>query len=510
MHTMKNIMHRRVLIVGLFILLQLVFMLVTMVVLSDYRRWIQIVMTVISIITVLYILYDASNSSYKISWIILILAFPVAGICLYLTFGGRRLSRKERVRMYKADDIVHKNLWQEKITIETLQSISDPGAAISTYLYNTTGFPAYDNTETEYFPLGDIAYRRMLEELRKAENYIFLDYFIIGQGKMWNGILRILREKAAEGVDVRVMYDDFGCMTTLPKYYERDLARMGIRAKIFNPIIPIPSGRLNNRSHRKLMIIDGKVGFTGGINLADEYINEEERFGHWKDCAICLKGEGVWAMTVMFLSMWDSRTGEEEDIPSFRPEYPYRLAGGEGFVQPYSDSPLDKEDVSENLLVNLFQRAVRSIYIMTPYLILDDEITSSLLCAAKSGVDVRIITPHIPDKWYVHAVTRAHYEMLTEAGVRVFEYTPGFIHSKVYLIDDRYAVTGTVNLDFRSLYLHFENAVFLFEPTCIASIGDDFRQTFPICEEITWRKCRNTGLRQRLVRAVLRIFAPLM
>ena len=505
-----KLVYRRVMIVGLSILLQIVVMLVTMLLLSDYRRWVQTAMTILSAVSVLYLLYDSANSSYKIAWIILILAFPVAGICIYMTFGGRRLSRTEKKKMYLADDIVRKNLWQEKITFETLQSISDPGAAVSSYLYSTTGCPAYDNTYTEYFSLGDTAYVRMLEELRKAEKYIFVEYFIIGEGKMWDGILQILREKAATGVDVRVMYDDFGCITTLPKHYERELARMGIRTKVFNPIVPIPSGRLNNRSHRKHLIIDGKVGFTGGINLADEYINEKVRFGHWKDCGLCLQGEGVWAMTVMFLAMWDSLTGEDEDISAFRPEYPYRLAGGEGFVQPYSDTPLDKEDVSETLLVNLFQRAVHSIYIMTPYLILDDKITSSLLCAAKSGVDVRIITPHIPDKWYVHAVTRAHYEMLTEAGVRIYEYTPGFIHSKVYLIDDRYAVTGTVNLDFRSLYLHFENAVFLYESTCIAAIGDDFRQTFPVCEEITWRKCRNTGLRQRLIRAVLRVFAPLM
>lgn len=506
----RKLMFRRVLIVGLSILLQLMVFLVTMLLLSDYRRWVQTVMTVLSAVAVLYILYDSSNSSYKISWIILILAFPVAGICIYMAFGGRRLSRTDRTRMTVADDIVRENLRQERITFETLQSVSDPGAAISSYLHNTTGYPAYDNTETEYFSSGEAAYASMLEELKKAETYIFLEYFIIGEGVMWDGILQILKEKAAKGVDVRVMYDDFGCITTLPSDYEHTLAKFGIRSKIFNPVVPVLSGRLNNRSHRKLLIIDGKVGFTGGINLADEYINEEERFGHWKDCAICLKGEGVWAMTVMFLSMWDSMTGEQEQIQAFCPEYAYRLAGGEGFVQPYADTPLDAVDVSENVLVNMFQRAVRSIYIMTPYLILDDKITSSLICAAKSGVDVRIITPHIPDKWYVHAVTRAHYEVLTEAGVRVYEYTPGFIHSKVYLVDDRYAVTGTVNLDFRSLYLHFENAVFLYEPTCISAIGDDFRQTFPICEEITWRKCKNTGLRQRLVRAVLRIFAPLM
>ncbi|MBQ9968137.1 MAG: cardiolipin synthase [Oscillospiraceae bacterium] len=506
----KKLMLRRVLIVALAILLQLTVFVVTMFLLSDYRSWIQTALTILSAVSVLYILYDSSNSSYKISWIILILAFPVAGICIYMAFGGRRLSRRIRERMTLAEDIVRENLRQEPLTFETLQNVSDPGAAISSYLYHTTGYPAYDNTETEYFSSGEDTFRRMLEELKKAEKYIFLEYFIIGEGVMWDAIFEILKEKSLRGVDVRVMYDDFGCITTLPADYVMHLGGYGIRAKIFNPIVPVLSGRLNNRSHRKLLIVDGKVGFTGGINLADEYINEKERFGHWKDCGLCLRGEAVWAMTVMFLSMWDSQTGEKEDVSAYRPEYAYPLAGGEGFVQPYADTPLDAEDVSENLLVSLFHRAVRSIYIMTPYLILDDKITSALLCAARSGVDVRIVTPHVPDKWYVHAVTRAHYEMLTEAGIRVYEYSPGFIHSKVYLVDDRYAVAGTVNLDFRSLYLHFENAVFLYEPACILSIGDDFRRTFPVCEEITWRKCKNTGLFQRLVRAVLRIFAPLM
>lgn len=510
MRKLGKLLFQRVVLVALFILLQLAVMLVTVMWLSEYRRWVNVLMTALSVVTIIYMLSDKTNSSYKVAWIILILAFPVAGICIYMTFGGRRLSRPIRRRMQLADDLVRDNLWQEKITMEALQNVSDPAAVNAAYLLRVSGYPVYDNTETEYFPLGDLAYPRMLEELRKAERYIFLEYFIIGQGVMWDGILEILREKAAQGLDVRVMYDDFGCITTLPSYYDRQLERWGIRAKVFNPFVPVLSGRLNNRSHRKLMIIDGKVGFTGGVNLADEYINRRERFGHWKDSATLLQGEAVWAMTVMFLSMWDSQTGEAEDLAALRPEYPYRLAGGEGFVQPFCDSPLDEEDVSESLLLSMFQKAVRSIYIMTPYLILDDKITGALLTAAKSGLDVRIITPHIPDKWYVHAVTRAHYEMLTEAGVRVYEYTPGFIHSKVYLVDGRYAVTGTVNLDFRSLYLHFENGVYLFEATCIAAIEEDFQNTFPICEEITWRKCRNTNLWQRLTRAALRIFAPLM
>ena len=501
---------QRVTTVALSILLQLALMVSMVQWLSEYRQWISVFLTVLSLASVIYILYDRTNSSYKIAWIILILLFPVAGICIYLAFGGRRLSRPVRLRMQKMQDAVRDNLWQEAVTHEALTQISDPAAATAQLLYNVSGYPVYDNTETEYFSLGDHVYPRMLEELKKAEKYIFLEYFIIEPGEMWNGILEILKEKAAQGVDVRVMYDDFGCIEKLPGNYHKQLRSFGIKTKVFNPFIPVLSGRLNNRNHRKLMIVDGKVGFTGGINLADEYINRVERFGHWKDSAILLRGEGVWAMTVMFLSMWDSQTGEKEEISAFRPEYPYRLAGGEGFVQPFSDTPLDEEDIAEATLLSLFQRAVRSIYIMTPYLILDDKITNALLTAAKAGLDVRIITPHVPDKWYVHAVSRAHYELLTEAGVRVYEYTPGFIHSKVYLVDDRYAVAGTVNLDFRSLYLHFENAVFLFDTACVGEISEDFQKTFPICEEITWRKCRKTRLPERLIAAALRMLSPLM
>ncbi len=510
MKKLQKLLFQRVVIVGLSILLQMALMVAMMQWLSEYRAWVNAFLTILSIITVMYLVYDRTNASYKIAWIILILAFPVAGISIYLAFGGRRLTLTTKKRMQMAQDLVRDNLWQEKITMETLQTVSDPAAVNARYLYQVSGFPVYDNTETEYFALGDDLYPVMLEELRKAEKYIFLEYFIIAKGQMWDGILDILKEKAAQGVDVRVMYDDFGSIQTLPTRYDKQLRRWGIQAKVFNPFIPVLSGRLNNRNHRKLMIIDGKVGFTGGFNLADEYINRKVRFGHWKDSGLLLRGEGVWAMTVMFLSMWDSQTGQQEHLPDFRPDYAYRLAGGEGFVQPFCDTPLDNEDIAESVLLNLFQRATRSIYIMTPYLILDDKITAALLTAAKSGLDVRIVTPHVPDKWYVHAVSRAHYELLTEAGVRIYEYTPGFIHSKVFLVDDRYAVAGTVNLDFRSLYLHYENAVYLFEATCVAAIGEDFQNTFPICEEITWRKCRKTRLPQRLLASALRLFSPLM
>ena len=351
----------------------------------------------------------------------------------------------------------------------------------------------------------------MLEELEKAEHYIFLEYFIIEEGQMWDPILEILRRKAAQGVDVRVLYDDLGCIFKLPDGYDKLLESYGIRACVFNPFIPVLNLRMNNRDHRKICVIDGHTGFTGGINLADEYINVRELHGHWKDTAIMLKGDAVWSLTVMFLTMWDFVKGEKSDYELYRPQihqnvqYPH-----DGLVQPFTDNPLDNEPVGENVYLNMINRAQRYVYITTPYLIISNEMMTALTNAAKSGVDVRIITPHVPDKWYVHMVSQAHYSQLIEAGVRIFEYTPGFIHAKSFVADDLYAVVGTINLDYRSLYLHFECATWLYRCSCIAAIYEDFKHTQEVSQEITLADCRAVPFRKRLLRNVLKVFAPLM
>mgnify|MGYP000781061050 FL=1 len=324
-----------------------------------------------------------------------------------------------------------------------------------------------------------------------------------------DSILKILEEKVRAGVEVRVLYDGTCTFYRLPYGYPRRMEALGIRCKMFAPLRPFVSTYYNNRDHRKLLIIDGKAAFTGGVNLADEYINEYKRFGHWKDCGILVRGKAVWSMTVMFLSLWGYVDRSEEDVSRFRADYPEKR-GGTGFLQPFADSPLDNEDVGATILQSVISSAQERMWIMTPYLILDDKMTTALCVAAKTGVDVRIITPGIPDKWYVHAVTRANYEELTRAGVRIFEYTPGFIHSKVYLADTKQAVVGTVNLDFRSLYLHFEDAVYLYDTTVNAQVQADFEETFPQCREITAEQCRHTHLTQRVLRALLRLLAPLM
>ena len=509
MRNLSKLVFQRVVAVSVGILLQIVFLIVMATYLRADFFWIRIAMNVLSWAVVIYIISCGVNPSYKIAWIVLILAFPVAGLTIYLLFGGNKISSYEHRKMQSIESVTMQQLRQDDAPLWELAAAGTPAFNHVRYLLSASGYPIYDDADAEYFPTGESCYAAMLEELQKAEHYIFIEFFIIATGKMWTPILELLREKAAAGVDVRVVYDDFGCITRLPMGYAKKLREMGIRAHAFNPYIPILSARLNNRDHRKLLIIDGKAAFTGGVNLADEYINEYERFGHWKDCGILVRGKAVWSMTVMFLSLWGYVDRSEEDVGRFRVDYPEKQ-GNTGFLQPFADSPLDNEDVGATILQSVISSAQERMWIMTPYLILDDKMTTALCVAAKTGVDVRIITPGIPDKWYVHAVTRANYEELTRAGVRIFEYTPGFIHSKVYLADTKQAVVGTVNLDFRSLYLHFEDAVYLYDTTVNAQVQADFEETFPQCKEITAEQCHHTRLTQRVLRALLRLLAPLM
>ena len=472
--------------------------------------WIRIAMNVLSWAMVIYIISCGVNPSYKIAWIVLILAFPVAGLTIYLLFGGNKISSYEHRKMQSIEAVTMQQLQQEEEPLWELAAARTPAFNHARYLLSASGYPIYDDADATYFPSGESCYAAMLEELQKAEHYIFIEFFIIAQGKMWDPILQLLREKAAAGVDVRVVYDDFGCITRLPMRYAKKLREMGIRAHAFNPYVPILSARLNNRDHRKLMIVDGKTAYTGGVNLADEYINIGSKFGHWKDCGIRVKGEAAWSMTVMFLTMWDYVDHLEEDIGAFRPFYDDAADGTLGYVQPFADSPLDYEDVGATAFSGLIQSARERVWIMTPYLILDDKMSQALCRAAKTGVDVRIITPGIPDKRYVYAVTRANYDLLLEAGVRIFEYKPGFIHSKVCFADGMYAVVGTVNMDFRSLYLHFEDAVYLCGNEAVEQVEADFEDVFPVCREITYARSRRVGFWRRLVRTILRLFSPLL
>ena len=462
----------------------------------------------LSVAAALAIVGSRMEPGYKIAWLLLILPFPIFGGVFYLLIGGGYIPKRTQKRMQGMLEKSAQTL-KDDFKADDLLPLGGDAAGQASYLERRAACPAYTNTETEYFPLGDEVFPRMLDELEKAEKYIFLEYFIIQPGVFWDSILAILERKAAQGVEVRVLYDDFGCMFTLPRDYNETLNKKGIQCRVFNRLTPVMSLRLNNRDHRKLLIIDGKVGFTGGFNLADEYINVCERFGHWKDSAILLEGDAVWSMTVMFLTMWDNIADWDEDFERFRPPAsPVRP--WTGYVQPYTDTPLDREAVGQSVYLNMISKAKNYIYITTPYLIVDVATNTALCNAAKSGVDVRIITPHIPDKRYVFEVTRAHYQPLLEAGVQIYEYTPGFIHAKNFVVDDRFATVGTVNLDYRSLFLHFEDGVWLCEAPCIRDIRKDFEATLKVSELYSLRRFKHLNILLQLYRSILRVFAPLM
>lgn len=508
---MKKILYilfHRSFFVALSLLAQLATLFTVVFLFSEYINQFYWCCILLSILAALAILGSRMDPSYKIAWLILILPFPVFGGILYLLVGSGSIPQKLQLRMRSIAEKSAEAL-REDFKADDLLPLGGDAAGQASYLERYAACPAYTNTETEYFPLGDEAFPRMLEELKKAERYIFLEYFIIQPGVFWDSILAILEEKAAQGVDVRLLYDDMGCMFTLPRDYDQQMRDKGIQCQVFNRFVPVVSLRLNNRDHRKMMIIDGKVAFTGGINLSDEYINVKRRFGHWKDSAILLDGDAVWSMTVMFLAMWDNNRDIEEDYDAFRP-VPAPVRPWTGYVQPYTDTPLDREAVGQSVYLNMIAKARKYVYITTPYLIIDDA-TNTVLCnAAKSGVDVRIITPHIPDKRYVFEVTRAHYPPLLDAGVKIYEYTPGFMHAKNFVVDDRFASVGTVNLDYRSLFLHFENGVWMCEAPCIRDIRADFEKTLPLCEPITTHRVKHLNILVRIYRSILRVFAPLM
>ncbi len=493
----------------LFALLQIGFFIATALWLNESSRYISYALHLITAIVVLYILSRRGDPSFKLALVVPIMVFPIFGGLFYVFIRGQSSSllfRKKTERVLKETDSLLK---QEK-TAEMRFALHHPSHRLQMrYLIDRGGFPIYDGSESKYYPLADDCFTELVEKLKEAKSFIFVEYFIIQEGVMWDTVLDILVQKASEGVDVRVLYDGLGTIKTLPGKYEKKLRKLGIRCSVFNPYIPILSDIQNNRDHRKILVIDGEYAFTGGFNMADEYINVYDRFGHWKDSAIMVRGEAVRSFTVLFLQMWYlyNKKDKDADIERFLRS---PSVEGEGFVHPYGDSPLDNERVGHNVYRNIINRTDRYVYIMTPYLILDNEMMNTLSLAAESGIDVRIITPHNADKWYVHVLTRSYYRELIEAGVRIFEYTPGFIHSKQFVSDDVVAAVGTVNLDYRSLFLHYECASLLYDCKAVTDIRDDFLRTQSCSTEITSADCDRISPLKRLGIQLLRLLAPLM
>lgn len=447
------------------------------------------------------------NPAYKIAWITFILFIPLVGGVLYLIFGKHRTTRQmaNDLKNIEKDNILCLPQNQE-LVLKIEKENPHYGRQVRSIL-SSTNHPVFINTQTVFLSPGEEKFRQMLIDLQNAEKFIFLEYFIIAPGKMWDEILKILLEKASKGVDVRLIYDDFGTITTLPNGYDKALSQAGIKTCVFNPYKARLNAFMNNRDHRKILIIDGNIGYTGGINLADEYINQKERYGHWKDASILLKGEAVFSLTVLFLQNWRYITGEISVYNDYRSTQKY---SSDGYVMPFGDNPIVEERVAESAYLQIIHSAVNYVYIETPYLIMDNELTTALILAARSGVDVKIVVPHIPDKFYVHALTSASYPELISNGVKIYEYTPGFIHSKIIIADDNVGMIGTVNLDFRSLYLHFECSVWLYKTFSLVQIKDDFLNILSTSKQITQIDCDNVKWYKRLLSAVLKPFAPLM
>ncbi len=494
---------------GLFIMLMLV-QLVLLTVIYDFFMKIEMLalfQAVFLIVMLVYLFNADMDSSAKLTWSGLFMFFPVP-TALMLLFTRLDIGhRKEKKRLDELIKGSRKMIKQDMHTIVKKEIIDSGTADLSVYLNRSGRFPVYENTEVKFFPLGEDKFNAMIPQLRAAEKFIFLEYFIIDEGVMWGTILNILIEKAKQGVDVRVMYDGMCEISTLTHNYPELLKKHGIKCKAFSRIRPFVSTSYNNRDHRKILVIDGKVAFNGGVNLADEYINVIERFGHWKDTAIMLKGAAVQSFTLMFLQMWNM-TEPEPAWDESKLRFPSEKT--DGFVIPYCDQPLDGERTGECVYMDILNRSIGYVHIMTPYLILDNELEAALKYTAKRGVQVCIILPGIPDKIGPYSLAKTHYKSLMDAGVEIYEYTPGFVHAKIFVSDNEKAVVGTINMDYRSLYHHFECATYLYRTSCIKDIEQDFQETLTKCRRMTPELLKQEKFSLRLRGIILKLFAPLM
>lgn len=511
---MSNLFKRTVYIL-LFATIQIALLVVSFTYLGNLTPYFWTFCTIISLIQAMHILNKNNNPAYKIAWLIPILVVPIFGGLLYLMFGSKRVNKRLTA---VTNDIQKKYAEFSPCVVPSIEkkiAKEAPRNVVlqSSYISRASGCLPYGNTQTKYFPSGEELFPVMYEALKQAKQYIFIEYFIIEEGLFWGSILDILTEKVKEGVEVRVMYDDFGSMLTLPLNYDKMLRERGIKCHVFNPFNTVLHPRPNNRDHRKIAVIDGKTAFVGGINLADEYINTFEKHGYWKDTALQMIGDAAWGCTIQFLCVWDADTHDKTDFTKYTPclsneEKP--LISDQSIVQPYTDIPMDNEQVGESVYFQMITRAEKYIYITTPYLIIDYEMQTALQIAAKSGVDVRIITPHIPDKKIVFFLTRSYYKPLMDAGVKIYEFTPGFIHAKSMVSDDRFAVVGSINLDYRSLYLHLENGVWMYNTEVISDIRDDFLATQEKSQLVTEELLGRLTLPKRMWLSILRTFSPLL
>ncbi len=455
------------------------------------------------------ILNREENPVFQLTWAALALLLPAFGGLLYLYVELQPGTKVLAGRIRELDSLTETALYQNPDTVRALSLEDGRTAQLARYIWRTDGYPVYQNTQVCYFRSGEEKFDRLQKELLGAKNFIFLEYFIIAEGYMWDTVFEILRAKVKEGVEVRLIYDGMNELYNLPHHFPDRLKEAGIQCKVFSPVYPVISTHYNNRDHRKIVVIDGHTAFTGGVNLADEYINRKERFGHWKDAAIMLRGKAVRSFTVMFLRMWNIYE-KLEDTERYLKEEPGLMTEHPGYVMPYAANPFSKERTAERIYIDILNSASQYVHIMTPYLVPGYEMMQAILYAARRGIDVKIILPHIPDKKYAFALAHSYYKKLIQSGVHVYEYTPGFIHSKVFVSDNIRAVVGAINLDYRSLYLNFECAAFLYKVPEICDVEADFRATLSKCQLVTMFDVKHDKWTRKLAGKFLKLMAPLM
>ncbi len=508
----KNILVNRFAVILPALVLQGIWIYLIYIAVSPVRPVANAVLTILSVVFVLYLVSKPDEPSYKILWIIVMLIFPVLGAVLYLIFGNKATGKPLKAKLLNArrfignppDEIC---LTENESNTDAIKKENVRIGQTFEFIEKISGFSVLKNESAVYFPSGEALYKDLLEEIKKAEKYIYFEYFIIEDGMMWDSILDILAEKAGNGVDVRVIYDDLGCIKTLPGGYYKFLNSNKIKCLKFNPFKMVLAGRLNNRDHRKIAVIDGKTAYSGGINLADEYINKKEKYGHWKDVGIKITGEGADSFLYMFAEFWDAFA--EDQIPAkFLKDRNLPPDKFDGYVMPYYDSPIGKYPVSMMLFTEVLSRAESYAWFLTPYLMINDELYTEFMIAAERGVDVRIIMPGIPDKKVIFTISRSYYGQLLDAGVKIYEYTPGFTHAKACISDDILGSVGSVNLDYRSLFLHFEcNSVF-YNSSCLADIKKDFIETMSK-SKIIGPDFKKSGIIKNIINGILRLIAPL-
>ena len=456
---------------------------------------------------VLKIISSDNNPDYKVPWLLVVLILPVIGFMLYFIFSSRTLKKKYVKKIQSLDKFGFNK--DDTLLFNKINAEDDNAYRQAKMATNISGCHLYNNTSVKYFSSGEEYFESLLIDLKNADKFIFVDYFIIEEGKFFDSVLEILKEKAKVGVEVKMVYDDIGCMKTLPANFQKRMSVYGIQAVPFSRLKGGADSEFNNRNHRKITVIDGKIGYTGGINLADEYINHVKRFGHWKDSGVRLEGQAVWELTRLFV--FDFGINVKENLEFKNTLYPIISGTENGYVIPFGDgpNPIYDRNVGKCVIQNMLANASKYAYFTTPYLIMDNDLCNSIESASLRGVDVRIIVPHIPDKKIVFGITKSFYSRLLKAGVKIYQYTPGFIHAKNYLVDDVYGLVGTINLDYRSLVHHFENGVWMYKTTCLKDLKSDILKTLEVSQEIT-ADANKPNLLVRFFRSIVRIFAPLL